>query len=457
VGEEGPGGRGRFGRGEAGDGLHRDGLLRSVSGEGGGGVVTGATASPTAADVDRIFRRDSGRAVATLIRVLGDFDLAEDAVQEAFETALERWPHDGTPDKPAAWITTTARNRAIDRLRRSARLREKHAELEALTAASTGDEPESVSAMNDDRLRLFFTCCHPALAPEARVALTLRTLGGLRTPEIARAFLVSEQAMGQRLSRAKRKIREARIPYRVPEDEELPDRLGAVLKAIYLIFNEGYSASAGDALIRRELSAEAIRLGRTLVQLMPDETEARGLQGLMLLHDSRRDARVDDAGNLVVLSEQDRSLWHRDEIREGLALAADALRVPQPGPFALEAGIAAEHARALTGATTDWVRIVNLYNRLYALSPDPVVRLNRAAALAMALGPEAGLGEIERIVAGGELERYRVLHSTRAELLRRLGRDPEAAGAYARALELTENEVERRHWQARLAEVSPQA
>jgi RNA polymerase sigma-70 factor (ECF subfamily) len=373
--------------------------------------------------------------------------------------ALERWPREGTPENPGAWITTTARNRAIDRLRRERTLRSKREQLERLERTVDEDVPagDEDDTMSDDRLRLIFTCCHPALAPETRVALTLRTLGGLATPEIARAFLVAEPTMGQRLSRAKRKIREARIPYRVPADEELPERLDGVLHTLYLIFNEGYSASAGDELVRRDLCADAIRLGRTLVELMPDEPEARGLLGMMLLHDSRRDARIDGAGELVTLDDQDRSRWHRDEVTEGLALAAAALRVPQPGAFALQAAIAAEHARALTGATTDWVRIVNLYNRLYALSGNPVVRLNRAAALAMALGPEQALAEVDAIAEGGELDRYRVLYSTRAELLRRAGRAGEAADEYRHALELTENEAERRHWRARLAEVEARA
>src|SRR4051794_4965217 len=374
--------------------------------------------------LDRLFRQESGRAVATLIRILGDFDLAEEAVQDAWLVALERWPAEGIPRNPGAWITTTARNRAIDRLRRARVLQAKLAELEALTTEE-GEVP-------DDRLRLMFTCCHPALAAEARVALTLRTLGGLSVPEVARAFLVAEPAMAKRLVRAKRKIADAGIAYRVPEDEELPHRLPSVLAAVYLIFNEGYAATAGDALVRRELCDEAIRLGRLLVELMPGRGEPRGLLALMLLHHARRDARVDAEGRLVLLEDQDRALWHAEEIEEGRALAAAAA----PDRYGLQAAIAVEH---VAGAT-DWTRVAELYARLAALDPSPVIELNRAVAVAMAEGPKRGLAIIDAIAG---LDGYHLLHSARADLLRRLGRAGEARAAYDRALELVANPVER--------------
>jgi RNA polymerase sigma-70 factor, ECF subfamily len=382
--------------------------------------------------------------VATLIRILGDFDLAEEAVQEAFVIALERWPRDGPPDNPGAWIVRTARNRAIDRLRRDRRYEEKLRELELLMPGPP-DAPIETS-LPDDRLRLFFTCCHPALAPEARVALTLRMLGGLSTPEVARAFLASESAMRQRLVRAKRKIRDAGIPYEVPPDHELQARLRSVLAALYLVFNEGYLATSADTVVRRDLCDEAIRLARLLLALMPDEGEVRGLLALMLLHHSRRDARVDEQGRLVLLEDQDHSLWHADEIEEGVALVGGT---SGGGPYGLQAAIAAEHA----APPPDWRRIAALYARLAELDPSPVIELNRAVAVAMAEGPEAGLELIERL-EGGRLEGYHLLHAARADLLRRLGRADEASRAYRRAHELTDNPAERELIERRLRELS---
>jgi RNA polymerase sigma-70 factor, ECF subfamily len=378
--------------------------------------------------------------------VLGDFDLAEEAVQDAFVVALEVWPERGVPRNPGAWITTTARNKAIDRIRRARRLEDKVRELEALAPAAHEDDEMLDSSIPDDRLRLIFTCCHPSLAPEARVALTLRTLGGLRTPEIARAFLTSEAGMQQRLVRAKRKIRDARIPYIVPSSHELPERLASVLATVYLVFNEGYAAAAGESLVRRELCAESIRLARVLHALMPDEPEAAGLLALMLLHDSRRDTRTGAGGEIVLLEDQDRSLWDRGQIEAGNEL----LRGLPPGPYVLQAAIAAEHARAERAADTDWTRIAELYAQLAVAAPGPVVELNRAVAVAMAEGPQRGLELIDGIDG---LERYHLLHSARGELLRRLGRDGEAAGAYRRALELSSQAAEREYLSRRLIEV----
>jgi RNA polymerase sigma-70 factor, ECF subfamily len=403
--------------------------------------------------VAQAFREEWGRVVATLIRTTRDWDLAEECAQDAFAVALERWARDGVPRNPGAWLTTTARNRALDRLRRGATEAAKLREVAALPRSD--DEPEDDGddgAVEDDRLRLIFTCCHPALPLEARVALTLRTLAGLTTAEIARAFLVSEPTMAKRLVRAKGKIRHAGIPYRVPPAHLLPERTGGVLGVLYLLFNEGYAATAGADLVRQNLCAEAIRLVRVLTKLMPDEPEALGLLALMLLQDARRAARIDDAGDVVPLEEQDRSRWDRAEIDEGLRLLDDALRRDRAGTYQLQAAIAACHATATRAEDTDWPRIAQLYGRVAELVPSPVVELNRAVAVAMADGPAAGLELVDALDASGELAGYHLLPATRADLLRRLGRRAEAAAAYREALELVSTDAERRYLERRLAE-----
>jgi RNA polymerase sigma-70 factor (ECF subfamily) len=411
-------------------------------------------ADPVSSAVARAFRDERAIVLATLIRQAGDFQLAEDAVQEAFEAAVTAWRRDGVPDNPAAWITTAARRRAIDRLRRDRSVADRAQRLAELARLDIQHEEEpsmdDEGSIVDDRLRLIFTCCHPALSQPARVALTLRTLGGMTTGEIARAFLVAEPTMGKRIVRAKRKIAEARIPYRVPDDDELPERLRGVLRVVYLIFNEGYAATEGDRLVRRELCDEAIRLGELLSRLMPDDAEVWGLSALMLLHDARRAARVDSSGRYVALDEQDRSLWDHGRIREGLARLERAVRLRRPGEYQLQAAITALQIQAPDADATDWAQIAELYGALARLNPSPVIELNRAVAVDLADGPAAGLALLEPLLGEPALERYQPLHAAHAELLSRAGDAAGAARAYERAIALSANAVERAELERRL-------
>jgi RNA polymerase sigma-70 factor (ECF subfamily) len=407
--------------------------------------VTGAADADARGALERAFRDERTAVLATLIRHVGDFDLAEEAVQDAFTTALTAWERDGVPDRPGAWLTVTARRRAIDRVRRGRARDERAARLGELMRLERNGEAEMPddSTIVDDRLRLIFTCCHPALDMAARVALTLRTLGGLTTGEIARAFLVAEPTMGKRIVRAKRKIADAHIPYAVPAEAEIPDRMRGVMSVLYLIFNEGYAASAGADLVRGELCDEAIRLGRLLCTLMPDDAEASGLLALMLLHDARRTARVDSSGNWIPLDAQDSRLWDEEKLNEGIAALQRGLRLRRPGPYQLQAAITALHVQAADVGHTHWAQIAALYGALAAIAPSPVVTVNRAAAVAFASGPQAGLDLIEPLLDDPALEHYQPLHATHAELLRRAGKRDQAASAYERAIALTANQVER--------------
>ena len=412
------------------------------------------TSPDTRAAIDAIYRADSRRVLATLIRLLGDFDLAEEALHDAFAMAVERWPADGIPLNPRAWLVSTGRFKSIDRLRRRAKFDAKLVAIaERLESASAPAPDVDDEDVHDDRLRLIFTCCHPALAPDAQIALTLREVCGLTTEEIARAFLTPAPTLAQRIVRAKAKIRDARIPYQVPAREDLPARLDTVLHVIYLVFNEGYSASSGTTLTRHDLSAEAIRLGRLLVELLP-EPEATGLLALMLLHDARRAARTSSDGELLLLEEQDRSLWHRKQIDEGRGLVEEALGSRRFGPYTLQAAIAAVHAESPNAGATDWRQIVGLYDVLLRADPSPVIELNRAVAVAMRDGPALGLALIDGILARGELTEYYLAHSARADLCRRLGRTDDAIAAYQRALSLTRQEPERRFLERRLKALS---